>query len=74
MKVNCPTCQKSVIWSAENQYRPFCCKQCQLIDLGEWANESHTIPAAPQTETTLAIDPEEIEALLQQQEKPFFSN
>ncbi|MCK3658440.1 DNA gyrase inhibitor [Pasteurellaceae bacterium Pebbles2] len=42
--VNCPTCQKSVMWLPENQYRPFCSKRCQLIDLGEWAAEEKAIP------------------------------
>lgn len=42
--INCPTCQKSVIWSAESLYRPFCSKRCQLIDLGEWAAEEKSIP------------------------------
>lgn len=41
--VNCPTCNKAVIWSPESPYRPFCSKRCQLIDLGEWAMEKHSI-------------------------------
>lgn len=44
MKVNCPTCQKEIEWSHESPFRPFCCKRCQLIDLGEWAAEEHKIP------------------------------
>ena len=43
MKVKCPTCQKDVEWSASSTYRPFCSKRCQLIDLGEWAEEEHVI-------------------------------
>lgn len=74
MNVNCPTCQKTTQWSSENKHRPFCSKKCQLIDLGEWANESHTIPVKPQNQTPDFIDPEEIEALLINQEKNFFSN
>lgn len=42
--VNCPTCGKSVIWNTDSPCRPFCCKRCQLIDLGEWANEEKSIP------------------------------
>ena len=45
MKVNCPTCKKEVEWTTENQFRPFCTKRCQLIDLGQWANEENAIPA-----------------------------
>jgi len=43
--VNCPTCQKPVIWGEESPYRPFCSKRCQLIDLGEWADEEKRIPS-----------------------------
>ena len=41
--VKCPNCSKDVEWKAENEYRPFCCKRCQLIDLGAWASEEHKI-------------------------------
>ncbi|PJG83050.1 DNA gyrase inhibitor YacG [Caviibacterium pharyngocola] len=44
LEVPCPVCRKAVIWSAESPYRPFCSKRCQLIDLGEWANEEKAIP------------------------------
>lgn len=45
MRVKCPTCQKSVEWSAENTFKPFCCERCKLIDLGEWFAEEKRIPA-----------------------------
>lgn len=41
--VNCPTCDKEVVWSKESKYRPFCSERCRLIDLGEWAAEKHAI-------------------------------
>ncbi|WP_392552842.1 DNA gyrase inhibitor YacG [Orbus wheelerorum] len=44
LTVSCPTCQKLIVWDEKNPYRPFCSKRCQLIDLGEWANETHRIP------------------------------
>lgn len=43
LKLACPTCQKSVFWNDEFPHRPFCSDRCRLIDLGEWANESHRI-------------------------------
>lgn len=43
-KIQCPTCSKELIWSQEEAWRPFCSERCKLIDLGEWANESHRIP------------------------------
>ena len=70
--VNCPTCRKEVEWVATNEFRPFCCKQCQLIDLGEWATESHSIPVKPGRTTDLNIDPEEIEEMLAQAPDHFF--
>ena len=41
--VKCPTCSSSVTWSEESQFRPFCSKRCQLIDLGEWSFENNKI-------------------------------
>jgi hypothetical protein len=43
-KVKCPTCNKEVEWDKKNPFRPFCSERCKLIDLGEWASESHRIP------------------------------
>ncbi len=44
MKVKCPTCKKRVEYSSSNPHRPFCCERCRMIDLGEWADESYSIP------------------------------
>lgn len=40
MNVACPTCKINVEWMPKNIYRPFCSKKCQLLDLGEWFNET----------------------------------
>ncbi|PSW18511.1 DNA gyrase inhibitor YacG [Photobacterium sanctipauli] len=45
--VKCPTCQAEVEWGEQSPFRPFCSKRCQLIDLGEWAEEEKAIPGAP---------------------------
>ena len=45
LTVKCPTCQQSVVWAADNPYRPFCSQRCKLIDLGQWADEGYRIPA-----------------------------
>ena len=44
--VNCPTCAAKVEWTAANKYRQFCSDRCKQIDLGAWAEEKYTIPAA----------------------------
>lgn len=41
--VSCPTCDAQVTWAPESAFRPFCSKRCQLIDLGEWAEEKKSI-------------------------------
>lgn len=45
MKTKCPQCKIETIYSEENPFRPFCSKRCKLIDLGEWASESYTLPS-----------------------------
>jgi len=47
-QVACPSCKKSVIWSEESPWRPFCSERCRLIDLGEWLEEEKRIPGDPQ--------------------------
>ncbi|RCU49896.1 DNA gyrase inhibitor YacG [Corallincola holothuriorum] len=67
--VDCPNCAKAVIWGNESKYRPFCSKRCQLIDLGQWADEEHKIatkednPMADLLQDVDAMSEEQIEAL-----------
>lgn len=58
-----------------SKFRPFCSKQCQLIDLGEWANEDKAIPCGPNkdAETSKQPDIEDIEAMLAEQDSDFFN-
>jgi len=51
--VACPNCQKQVTWQTDSEFRPFCSKRCQLIDLGEWAEENHKISQRAQGDTAL---------------------
>ena len=76
MNVKCPTCQADVAWGKESPFRPFCSKRCQLIDLGEWADEQKAIPcgANKDAETTELPDIEDIEALLAEQPQDFFKD
>jgi len=67
LTVACPNCQQKVTWQVESEYRPFCSKRCQLIDLGEWADENHKISQPIQSDTLLTeemIDALEGEFLL----------
>lgn len=41
--VTCPTCKRTLDWSSENKWRPFCSERCKLIDLGNWAAEKNVI-------------------------------
>lgn len=62
MKYPCPTCQKTITYSKENPFRPFCCERCKLIDLGDWASEGHKIDGQPAAEEMLS---DELERLMQ---------
>ena len=42
--VSCPRCGKSVEWTPENSFRPFCSERCKLIDFGAWATEKYRVP------------------------------
>ncbi len=76
--VKCPHCQKDVAWIEANSFRPFCSKNCQLIDLGEWADEKKAIPSGAnkdqQSPSVPQMDIEEIEAMLSEQSTDFFKN
>lgn len=54
--VSCPTCQQQVTWHEKSEFRPFCSKRCQLIDLGDWAEETHKISQPMQSHTPLSED------------------
>ena len=72
LEVSCPTCKKQVLWLPENEYRPFCGKRCQLIDLGEWADEGHKISQPIQD--NIVLSEEMLDALEDQflQQNKFF--
>lgn len=74
--VHCPTCKNSVIWQASSTFRPFCSKRCQLIDLGQWANEENRLPSGANNneQTPLTMDIEDIEAMLGEQPDDFFKS
>lgn len=43
--IKCPTCQKTLYWTSEYPFKPFCSERCKLIDLGAWANDSYALPS-----------------------------
>jgi uncharacterized protein len=45
MTVDCPHCGKPVAWAPDSRWRPFCSERCRLIDLGDWLEERHRLPA-----------------------------
>ncbi|NVN54908.1 DNA gyrase inhibitor YacG [bacterium Scap17] len=52
LTVACPQCRTDVVWSTASEFRPFCSKRCQLLDLGAWADESHSIAGEPAMDET----------------------
>ena len=53
-RVPCPTCGGPSLYSPANRFRPCCSERCKQIDLGAWAEEKYTIPAADPFEDPLA--------------------
>lgn len=49
IEVVCPTCKKRFSYY-ESDFRPFCSERCRLIDLGQWLNESYSVPVEKITE------------------------
>ena len=79
MLTKCPVCATEISWSSDYPHRPFCSKRCQLLDLGDWAGENHTIPAqlqnaTEQVDSLMTTDPEHIEAVLSQLPDDFFND
>ena len=50
LQLDCPQCNKAVLWNDDYPQRPFCSERCKLIDLGAWANEEHVIAGPPITD------------------------
>lgn len=45
--MKCPICKKEF---ADEKYKPFCCKRCADIDLGNWFNGAYAIPVQEMNE------------------------
>ena len=43
-RVACPICRKSVEWTPQSAWRPFCSERCKIIDLGAWASDKYRVP------------------------------
>ncbi len=48
--MKCPICKKEL---TDMKYRPFCCKRCADIDLGNWFNEKYRFEATEFNEEDL---------------------
>ncbi len=74
--VKCPTCQAEVIWQPSSQFRPFCSKRCQLIDLGEWTEQENRTISTPMgaSQSMTPEQIEEIEQMLAANEQGFFKD
>lgn len=55
--MKCPICHQQV---SDLKYRPFCCKRCADIDLGNWFNEKYRFEAEE-------VDEQDLQELADQQ-------
>jgi endogenous inhibitor of DNA gyrase (YacG/DUF329 family) len=44
LEVKCPQCKTKFNYY-DGEFRPFCSDRCQMVDLGQWFNESYTLPS-----------------------------
>ena len=58
-KIKCPQCGKLTEYKSTNSFRPFCSERCQLIDLGEWANEKFAVPGEKVNPDNLDANPQD---------------
>lgn len=72
--VKCPTCEDNVIWQASSEYRPFCSKRCQLIDLGEWASDTNRIPESPLVSSMSESELDQLEQLMEGREGDYLNS
>ncbi len=50
MKIKCPVCGKTVEYG-NNPWRPFCSRNCKIIDLWNWFHEYYSIKVGEVDET-----------------------
>ncbi len=50
-QARCPQCSKPAVIGPENRWRPFCSRQCKLIDFGDWLDEFGLDPEMEIAET-----------------------
>lgn len=43
--MKCPICDKPVLYTKENPFRPFCSERCKLLDFGAWVDGEYAVPA-----------------------------
>lgn len=43
IQVRCPRCKHEFFYH-QSIFRPFCSDRCQMIDMGQWLLEGHSIP------------------------------
>lgn len=60
LKVKCPRCHKEFSYY-DSEHRPFCTDRCKMIDMGQWLNESYTVPTTSSPDQHLEVDEFEID-------------
>lgn len=61
MKHKCPSCETELVWSKDNEFRPFCSAQCKNKDFIDWANEDRVIAGNSMFDDILSGDLEVVD-------------
>ncbi|OUR98589.1 hypothetical protein A9Q84_04020 [Halobacteriovorax marinus] len=62
LKVKCPNCKKTFNYYS-SEFRPFCTERCKMIDMGQWLDESYTVPVKGTPDDHINIDEFDIDEM-----------
>lgn len=62
MRIVCPHCGVEREVPANHPPRPFCSRECKLIDLGRWLNEEIRLPLSPEAAARLEAESQGLES------------
>lgn len=56
LKVQCPICRLTIVFTSVNKFRPFCSARCREADLAAWASDHYQIQGAPMSQSSENVE------------------
>ena len=60
LNIECPNCKETFNYYS-SKARPFCSERCKMVDMGQWLNESYTVPVQKSPDEMLNVDEFEVD-------------